>query len=108
MNKPLQIEQFEWSQSQPISQQLPYTFTNGLVFNGLNGQCGNCGQLIRPDDIHGSISTLSAERCLMVAKGYCYYCDTLTCFNFIIDQEGQAQVVDIEKSTAAHNCTKPN
>ena len=108
MKKSLQIEQFEWSQSQPISQQLPYTFTNGLVFNGLNGQCGNCGQLIRPDDIHGSLSTLSAERCLMVAKGYCHYCDILTCFNFIIDQEGQAQVVDINETTAIKNVSQLN
>ena len=41
---------------------------------------------------------MSAERCLMIAKGYCSFCHNLTCFNFIIDQQGQAQVVDINTS----------
>ncbi len=95
MTKQYSVEALEWDQCQPISEQLPYTFANGLAFNGCDAECGNCGAPIFSQYMRGTLAELSNQQCVMLAKGYCEGCNTLTCFEFLIDGGDEPKIIDL-------------
>ncbi len=101
--KQLQATQIEWSSSHPIHQQLPYRFPNGVEFKGVNARCGQCGADYAADYMRGTLSTLNQKQCLMVAKGFCGLCNTITCFNFLIDGSAEPKIMDLGESQQRHS-----
>ncbi|WKE64076.1 hypothetical protein PVT67_10240 [Gallaecimonas kandeliae] len=97
----MSAEALEWSSAPPLDASLPYVFTNGLLFNGLNSQCGHCGSRIPPPAMRGQLHRLADDRCLMVAKGYCEACRSLTCFNFVIESSDPPKIHNLEMAPAA-------
>ncbi|MCW8875514.1 MAG: hypothetical protein OQJ89_06260 [Kangiellaceae bacterium] len=98
MKPSISLEQMEWMNSLPIRHYLPYTFDNGLEFEGFNAHCSGCEQGIEPNDLRGSLSLLNENRCLLTAKGFCEHCNGITCFNFILtaDEHLHAEAVDMD------------
>ncbi|WP_341504078.1 hypothetical protein [Gallaecimonas sp. GXIMD4217] len=77
-------EQVEWSNTPPLFLQLPFTFANGLEFNGFNAQCSGCQQYINKENLRGQLTPVTGEKCLLNAIGYCERCNGLTCYDFVL------------------------
>lgn len=80
----LSPEQVEWSNNAPLQHQLPFVFDNGLKFNGFNAQCSGCSQYIAEQNLHGFVSSIGVNRCVLTAYGLCTECNGITSYNFIL------------------------
>ncbi|GAA4903547.1 hypothetical protein GCM10023333_42260 [Ferrimonas pelagia] len=86
-------------QCPPLNYQLPYTFENGLNFNGFNAQCSGCHQPIELEQLRGSLSAIGLDRCLLSARGYCDACDGITCYDFILTATDQLNVEPLPRQS---------
>lgn len=98
MKQSMKLETFEWAKSAPMHTHLPYKFSNGLEFNGLNSQCGKCGEQIQEDYLRGELVVMENDRCMMLAKGYCPDCNAITCYNFLIEGGDDPCITDLGDS----------
>ncbi|MET1256283.1 hypothetical protein [Aliikangiella maris] len=91
-------QQAEWSQSHTLGSQLPYVFENGLQFNGFNAKCSGCMNQVESANLRGSLTHVSDNRCVLVAKGYCQPCNGITSYSFILTagDELKAEIFDAD------------
>ena len=91
-------QQVEWTHASPLNDHLPYTFGNGLEFDGFNAQCSGCLRQINKSDLRGELHCLDENRCLLTAKGFCPSCNGISCYNFILTASDklEAEAVELE------------
>ncbi len=93
-------QQIEWSQSDTLIKQLPYTFENGMQFHGFTAKCSGCLNKIESKNLRGSVARLDTNRCLLNAKGYCQPCNGITSYSYILTaaEELRAEVFDADNT----------
>ncbi|MBY5993972.1 hypothetical protein [Ferrimonas balearica] len=68
---------------------LPYRFENGASFKGFRAECDSCGTYIELPQVHGNITPLAGNRCVVNARGRCPDCGTLCEYLYLLSAEGE-------------------
>lgn len=95
-----------WKKSPSIESQLPISFGKELTWHKIDFICNICGEELKPQTVHGTITSLIPSVQTLEAIGICRNCKLLIPFSFRFRDDGAIEYM--QDGTWVRNFGRPN